>query len=264
MTANNSRISLMNVIFNRIYQEPRIQIGLTLFLISLYTVLFGRFFQESIGLYTTVLASVIFDGLILRFQKKRWVFPYSAIVTGFLIGLILNPDFAAWQFVFVAFLAISSKYLILPLQKHIFNPAALGLVVASIFFNGAITWWGVSWVTNLWVFLFIVAGLVLWRLHRIWLPIGFLLIYWAYFAVQGSLSLTLISDPTITLFALIMLPEPQTSSIVGHFRYSYGAFVAVLVILISVLFSTVKTDPLLVSLLLANIVSLMLRKAKFV
>lgn len=254
----------MENILKLIRFDARVQIATILFLISLYAFFIGDFNQESINILIGILSAVILDGLILRYWKKRWVFPYSAIVTGFLIGLILNPDFAAWQFVFVAFLAISSKYLLLPLQRHIFNPAALGLVVASIFFNGAITWWGVSWVTNLWVFLFIAAGLVLWRLHRIWLPIGFLLIYWAYFAVQGSLSLTLISDPTITLFALIMLPEPQTSPIVGHFRYSYGAFVAVLVILISVLFSTVKTDPLLVSLLLANIAGFALRKFKFI
>lgn len=245
-------LSLESVV-KLIRYEARVQIGIILFLISLYTIFIGDFVQESANTYVAVLTAVILDGLILRYQKKKWVLPYSAVVTGFLVGLILNPSFLAWQFSLVTALAIASKYLILPGKKHIFNPAAFSLIAASFIFGNAITWWGVSWSMQLWIFVFVAAGYVLWRLHRIWLPVGFLLVYWIYLSLQGGFSLTLISDPTIALFAFVMLPEPQTSPIKGYFRYTFGVLVAAILIVESIFFSQVLADPLLISLITANL-----------
>jgi len=233
--------------------ESRAQIGIILFLISLYTIFVGDFVQESTNTYVAVLTAVVLDGLIIRYQKKKWVLPYSAVVTGFLVGLILNPSFLAWQFSSVAMVAIASKYLILPGKKHIFNPAAFSLAAASFIFDNAITWWGVSWSMQLWIFVFIAAGYVLWRLRRIWLPVGFLLAYWIYLSLQGGFSLTLISDPTVALFALIMLPEPQTSPIKGYFRYTFGVLVAAILIVESIFFPQISANPLLISLITANL-----------
>ena len=254
--------NLVNFLVKLISYEPRFQIGLGLFTISLYTIFVGGFYQDSINTYAAVLVAVVLDGLILRYQKKKWVLPYSAIVTGFLVGLILNPSFPIWQFILVATIAVTSKYIILPGKKHIFNPAAFGLITASVFFSGAITWWGVSWSPHIWIFVFFAVGFVLWRLHRLWLPVGFLLIYWLFLASQGSLSLTLISDPTVALFAFVMLPEPQTSPISGNFRYSFGILVAIVLVFISLLLSKIPLDPLLTSLLIADFAAFLLRKYK--
>src|SRR3989344_8058720 len=145
----------MNKLIQLLRYDPRVQIGVILFLISLYTIFIGNFYQKSINIYVAVAAAIIVDGLILRFQKRKFVLPHSAIVTGFLVGLILNPAFASWQFTLVSAIAISSKYLILPGKHHIFNPAAFGLLVASVMFGGAISWWGVAWSSEVWVFIFL-------------------------------------------------------------------------------------------------------------
>lgn len=260
----NKLSSYLNYSIRLTLYDARFQIGVILFLISLYTIFIGKFYTESINTYVAVITAVIFDGLILRFQKKRWVLPYSAAVTGFLIGLILNPDFAVWQLVLVVVVAIASKYLIPPGKKHIFNPAAFGLVISSFIFDGAITWWGVSWNTQIWIFIFLAVGFVLWRLRRIWLPIGFLLVYWIYLYLQGGLSLTLIADPTVALFSFVMIPEPQTSPIRGYFRYTFGILLAVLLIFYSTFFPQLPNDPLLISLITANLAAYFLVTQKLV
>lgn len=250
----------INSAFRLIRYDARVQIGSILFLISIYTIFIGGFYQESINTYAAVITAILLDGIILRYQKKRWVLPYSAVVTGLLVGLILNPDFTTWQFILVTTVAIASKYLIPPGKKHVFNPASFGLVMASFAFGGAITWWGVSWSPHVWIFIFVAAGYVLWRLRRLWLPVGFLIIYWLYLSFQGGLSLNLISDPTVALFAFIMLPEPQTSPIFGHFRYTFGFLTVAFVIFYSVFFPQIPSDPLLISLVSANLVGFSLTK----
>ena len=256
-------LSLESIV-KQIRYNTRIWIGLILLLISVYTVLYGGFVQLSTNILITILTAVVLDGLILRHQKKRWVLPYSAVITGFLVGLILNPSFLVWQFSLVTALAIFSKYLILPGKKHIFNPAAFGLLAASFIFADAISWWGVSWSMQIWIFVFIAVGYVLWRLHRLWLPIGFLLVYWTYLSLQGGFSLTLISDPTVALFAFIMLPEPQTASIKGYFKYTFGILVATVLIIESVFFPKIQSDPLLISLTVANLIVYFLVSRKLI
>lgn len=256
-------LSLESIV-KQIRYNSRLWVGLILLLIYLYTILYGGFVQESTNILVSVLTAVILDGLILRYQKKRWILPYSAVVTGFLIGLIINPSFFSWQFSLITTIAIASKYLILPGKKHIFNPAAFGLLAASFIFTDAISWWGVSWSTGIWIFVFIAAGYVLWRLHRIWLPIGFLLSYWTYLSLQGGFSLALISDPTVALFAFIMLPEPQTASIKGYFRYTFGVLVATILIIESIFFPQIKSDPLLISLATVNLITYFLVSRKLI
>ncbi|MEX0621788.1 MAG: RnfABCDGE type electron transport complex subunit D [Candidatus Woykebacteria bacterium] len=245
----------MNKLVQLLRYDVRAQIGFILFLISLYTTFVGKFYQESIDIYIAVAAAIIIDGLILRLQKKKFVFPYSAVVAGFLIGLILNPQLPSWQFALIASIAIISKYLILPGKSHIFNPAAFGLVFASIIFDGAISWWGVAWSSQIWIFIFLAAGYVLLRLRRIWLPVGFLLVYWSYLTIIGGFSISIISDPTVALFTFVMLPEPQTSPIRNYFRYLFGVLVALSLVFYSALVPKLQTDLLLISLLTANLLA---------
>lgn len=246
--------------FNLVRYDTRFQIGTILLIIAFYTVLIGNFWSEVDNLAAALITALILDGLVLRIKLKKWARPSSAVVTGLLVGLILNPNFALWQFVLVAAGAVFSKYLILPGKKHIFNPAAFGLVVSSLAFRDATTWWGVSWNQDIWIFIFATVSIVLWRLRRIWLPVGFLLVYWLYLTTQGSFSNSVITDPTIALFAFIMLPEPQTSPIKGSFRYTFGILVGVLLVIYSVFLPRLPTDSLLISLITANVVGFSLTK----
>lgn len=68
----------------------------------------------------------------------------SAFITALILALILDPaqslgdlQFLGWA----AVLAMSSKYLLTIWNKHIFNPAAIAVVITAIAVNGTASWW---------------------------------------------------------------------------------------------------------------------------
>ncbi len=245
-----------------ILYDARVQIGVILLIIAIYTTLIGGFREQADNIAAALVTALVLDGLALKIKLKKWVWPRSAVVTGLLIGLILNPNFAIWQFVLVAATATASKYLILSGRKHIFNPASFGLVFSSLLFKGAITWWGVSWSSYISLFLFIAASFVLFRLHRLWLPVGFLIAYWLFLYFRGLFTLSLIADSVAALFAFVMLPEPQTSPIYSYFRYIFGVVVATFLIFYSLTFPNIAIDLFLLSLLSADLFTFTFLKIK--
>ena len=68
----------------------------------------------------------------------------SVYVTALILALIITPTdpfsqlpFLAWA----AFLANASKYLLAWRRRHIFNPAALAVVITSLFLGQSASWW---------------------------------------------------------------------------------------------------------------------------
>ena len=133
----------------------------------------------------------------------------SAAISGGIVGLLVAPGADprfAWT---AAVLAIASKKLLVFHEgKHIFNPAAFGLVVSMMIFGNRINWWGNTSA----VLVIVGGGLILMRLRRLSLP-------FAYFIARtaGIVLLTSINAGRAALllpnlfFAFIMLVEPKTS-----------------------------------------------------
>lgn len=68
----------------------------------------------------------------------------SAFITALILALMLDParslgdlQLLGW----VAILAMASKYLLALWHKHLFNPAAIAVVVTSFAVNGTASWW---------------------------------------------------------------------------------------------------------------------------
>lgn len=68
----------------------------------------------------------------------------SAYITALILALIIDPaqslgdlQFLGW----VAILAMSSKYILAYRKKHLFNPAAIAVVITAITINGTASWW---------------------------------------------------------------------------------------------------------------------------
>lgn len=179
----------------------------------------------------------------------------STIVTGLLIGLIFNPTAGIIPIITACFLASLSKNIIrIGPHNHVFNPAAFGIIAASLLFNRPVSWWGASWGIVPVIVLAIGMTPVLWKLKRFFMPVTFLAVY---FLVTRSFPL--LFDGTVFLFAFIMLPEIKTSPGIGFWQYVWGVLVGGLVAL-GTIFQISFTDPLLLALLVANLVGFILTK----
>ncbi len=205
---------------------------------------------------TAVIFTVAIDILITRLRLGKDIFSLSSVVTGLLIGLILDPNSGALPLIFACIVAVFFKqFLGRGSHKHVFNPAAVGLVVSSLILGNHIAWWAASWGIVPAIILVIGMVPILIRLHRLLLPTAFLIVYFVMLSFSTSLSAAfhLTLDGTVFLFAFVMLPEPMTSTISGNWRYGWGIFVGAFVVLQNIL-RVSWLDPLLVALLGANVV----------
>lgn len=207
------------------------------------------------GVAIAVVASVALDSLIIWLRTKTAGVSLSSIVTGLLIGLVFDP-FAGIVGTLTACMiaSLSKAYLGRGDNPHIFNPAALGIVVSSLLFRRPVVWWGAAW--GMVPVGIIAVGMfgVLWKLRRSPLPITFLAVYFVsnlfYGTVESAIRLTI--DGTVFLFAFVMLPEPKTAPIKGAWAWGWGVLVGFLLLTQS-LFGIGSFDPLLLALLIANL-----------
>ncbi|GAC1603312.1 MAG: hypothetical protein NVS3B29_07730 [Candidatus Saccharimonadales bacterium] len=167
--------------------------------------------------------------LALASAAANWIFaktfytsvnPDSSYITGLILALIITPVTSHNDILFftaAAGLAIASKFLLALGGKHIFNPAAAGVVLTALGAGQAATWW----VGSAPMMGFVLAGglLVLRRLREWGMVAAFLA---ASFASAAIFSLLSGGDPvqalqrtllqTAVLFlGVVMLTEPQTA-----------------------------------------------------
>lgn len=203
-------------------------------------------------LFSTILFSIL-DLTFHYYKSKKWYYPFSSLVSGLLIGLIIHPSGGILSIILACLFGFISKQFIKYKNHHIFNPAAFGIVISSLILNLSISWWSVA-PGKIFILLSILSGLVIWNLKRIYFPILFLAGYFLFLAlfqgVKPALSLTI--DGTVIFFAFIMLTEPMTSSISGFWKWAFGLIVLAGIILCYLL-KISFTDPLLLSLLMTNL-----------
>ena len=244
------------------WADSRGKVVVALVLLWLAGVLYP--FPLSAVLFKPILAiagSIIADAWLSRVRYGAWFFSLSSVITGLLIGLIVDPRSVGALFTAVILASASKYFLGFGRQKHIFNPAAFGIVLSSALFNRPVAWWGAAWgIVPLLIILFGML-LPLRQLRRLWMPVSFLFVYGVGLALLSSAesALKLTFDATPFLFAWVMLTEPITVPSRGLWRYGWGALVGALVIGFHVV-GISWSDPLLTALLLANIVGFFLKR----
>lgn len=253
----------MNLNFKSLWNDSRVHVGFTLFLVWLLAI---WHFKESPNLLQIILYPILSISIIkildlglawVRF--RRFYFPTAAVVSGFLIGLILAPSEPVYVIITASLLAsLSKQFISVGIRRHIFNPAAFGIMAVFFLYEATVSWWSIAWSFLPLIIIIPLMLRILWKLKRLLLPLGFLLIYFIYLLATSSFDIAArtVVDPTVLLFALVMLPEPITSPITEHFKYSFGAGVAILAILISSI--TVLSEIFLPALLLANLGSFLI------
>ncbi len=162
----------------------------------------------------------------------------SVYITALILALIMEPagfsdPRGIGALVFASVWAIASKFIFAVGRKHVFNPAALGVLLPGLLLGQPATWWVGGNLPLLPVVL--IGGLLIVRkLQRFDLVATFLLVVFATILattpppqIAMALGETLRSSP-LFFFAFIMLTEPLTAPTTRIPRIAFAALVGFL------------------------------------
>ncbi len=176
----------------------------------------------------------------------NWIFarvfsaPYdsdSSLITASILALIITPT-VSWStalfLVVAAGLAMASKYILTIRRKHIFNPAAVAVVLTALGPHQAASWW----VGNAVMLPFVLIGgvLIIRKIRRTAMFVTYLIVttvttallaYLVHLNVVTGLQNMALSSAVFFL-GFVMLTEPQTSPPTGGKQLIYGALVGAL------------------------------------
>ncbi len=183
-----------------------------------------------------VMASLI-DVAINYAKLRKIILPSSAVVSGLLLAMVLEPIPAGMQ-AMAALVAMLSKRIVRWKGRHIFNPAAFSMVMMSLL--GVHTaWWGASLPV-------IAIGMFIpYRQMRLQMVAAFLATYFTIVSVTSSFSL----DYGAMFFSFFMLLEPMTSPYRKKACILFGAFTAIIAFLLN---PFQGVDKLLLALVVMN------------
>lgn len=161
----------------------------------------------------------------------------SSLITALILALIISPPRNRGDLLFLTMagvLAVASKYILAIRKKHLFNPAAIAVLLLALTSTHAANWWVGS--TSLLPVVLIGGFLVVRKIERSAMFLSFLAV-----SISSSLILDIlsgdnpVSDVRRMLFrsalffmASLMLTEPLTSPTTKNMQIYYGALVGVL------------------------------------
>ena len=181
-----------------------------------------------------VLGASLTEVLISRFDRRPFSWPSSAILSGMIVGFVLEPATPHLITAAVAILATLGKHLFATERWHIFNPAALALLVSVPLFGTGQSWWGalpdLSWP---FVLLLIGAGaFIVDRINKFPLVLSFLAALFGLSALLGRIDPATASEMFRTPFvqaslflALFMVTDPPTAPARYKEQIAIGALV---------------------------------------
>ncbi len=206
-------------------------------MLTLLALAFASVTRAIPSLLGATIAGMLVDAPILRFREGEWVFPSGALLTGWIVAMVLAP-FEPWYVATVTSAAgVVSKYLFRSRGANVFNPAAFALVLAFYVFHAAQDWWGalpaLSWAG---VAALIVTGwYVTDRVNKLPAVVSFLLTYFVLVTISAFASdpasvARLYRAPDLhaaLYFAFFMVTDPPTSPPRHAAQMVYGLIVGV-------------------------------------
>lgn len=188
------------------------------------------------GLAVAIVTAVALDAPLLRWRNGHWTLPDGAMLTGWLIALVLSPHEAWWIAGATSALGIAAKHLLHAGRANVLNPAAAGLVASYYLLDTGQSWWGAMpegspW----WILLLVVLGAVMaQRLHKATAALVFLAVWFSCATVTAY-----VGDPVLVVevfrapdlqaavfFAAFMLTDPPTSPPKVDDQILFGIIVA--------------------------------------
>ncbi|MGD0577001.1 MAG: oxidoreductase [Candidatus Staskawiczbacteria bacterium] len=211
-----------------------------LWILALVFSIFGILHYSPVGLVESLILIFAICAITNEIFAKIYDAPSnreSVYITAFILSSIIAPLSSIDNFYFLALssvLAMASKYVLAINKKHIFNPAAIGVVLAALLTSQAATWWMGTVVMAPFV---LIAGLLICRkIKKFDLFLSFIVssfifaIGYGIFAGQNLLSTAnaIIFDSPMLYLGSIMLTEPMTTPPQKKARAVYGALVGFL------------------------------------
>jgi hypothetical protein len=230
----------------------------------IFAVLLGTYFllgwvlwginRSPVQAATTLVAAILAELLLNRsFRSGTWSFPWSGLITGLGLCLLLNYGANPWLPVLPAVVGIASKSLFRVRDRHFFNPGLFGLITGMWLSGGMLSpapayQWGGS-AALMFVVLAAVLVFAFPQLKAKCLVGFFLVFYLGQAAIRAWLMrhhvpaeavfLGSVTSPAFFLFTFYMLTDPKTTprkpggqaifalavvvvDLVLHFRQSYS------------------------------------------
>lgn len=161
----------------------------------------------------------------------------SSLITALILALIISPITTSAGLLFLTAaggLAIASKYMLAIHKKHLFNPAAIAVLLTGLGGGQTASWWVGS--APLLPFVLVGGVLLMRKVRRVGMILSFIAA--AFIAtivysllmhghIASALQKTVLSSALFFL-AFVMLTEPQTSPATAGKQRWYGALVGVL------------------------------------
>lgn len=232
------------------FRAPKTQ--MLLFLLS-FTVYLACTRKDPYSILLAIVISaytVCLDGLLHYSQKKKLLFSESAGISGIIIAFVLSARNPWWLFFFAASVAILSKYFLRIKNRHVFNPAALGIMASIILFGGVTAWRGTySW------YILVPFGLYFaYRVRKIGLLIGYMLttcILFGAACISEHASPFLVFGFVSYFYIFVMLIEPKTTPVRPWGKFLFGSAAALLIFVFTGM--GVRFDAELATLLALNL-----------
>lgn len=188
-------------------------------------------------LVAAMVAAMLLDTPLLRWRDGSWSIPDGALLTGWLVGLVLSP-YVGWRVAAAtgAF-GIVAKHVLRVKRANVLNPAAAGLVASYVLFDTGQNWWGaLPELPAPWTALLLAtATFITWRLRKAPLALAFL---GAHFLLATTVAF--VGDPArvaelfrapdlqmALFFAGFMATDPPTSPPHARDQVTYGVVAAV-------------------------------------
>lgn len=247
----------------RLLRTPKVQMATVLSVLSLLTIIRFPSLELILRLVLILAATLVLEYALWRIRKVAPPVPSAGIVTALIIFLLADPAWPVWLSLVAILVSVTSKQFLRPGNHHIFNPAASGLLAASVL-GLPVTWWGISWGMVPLMTTIILAGFVsLYTIRQHKIIISFLavtlIISTLFTGPQTAINQLLVGS--FWFFTLVMLPEPMTAAHFPKTKLLYGSLVALLSFVVPVL--SLPLDPLLVSLLAGNVAIHLLEDSGF-
>lgn len=186
---------------------------------------------------------------LLAFLVKTKTNLESRSITALILTLIIGPVALVPNLKFLtvaAIAAMASKYLLVYKNRHVFNPAAFGILASAIVLGEPASWWISS--KHLLPFVLLGGLIVLKRLRRLNMVLGFTAVY----LILTNFNLEGFFFSPLPFFTLVMLVEPLTAPQDRKWRMYFGAAVAVVLVFLHKFLPTVPYS-LELSLLIGNL-----------
>jgi Na+-translocating ferredoxin:NAD+ oxidoreductase RnfD subunit len=213
---------------------------LIVFLITLILVV-GEWRYAILGGYERLAAAlaacVATEAVCSRLVRGRFANLASAYVSGISLSLLLKPQAGLlWPFVLGGVLAISSKYVLVYRDRHLFNPSNFAISALLLLAPGTVAilshQWGNDLATN--AVIWAVGLLVVWRARMLHVTLTYVVSFLLLAVIRTALvggpllaEIAPITGPMYQLFIFFMVTDPRTTVRTRRGRILVASLVAV-------------------------------------